>query len=99
MTDDDTPALLREAELARRTLAAPRSPKDLPTCTPDELLRWKRFLQEDARANGGTAGVLLHDGRGGLVKVTACSQVVVEDRISDPVDIAVELDRFWREID
>lgn len=99
MGDDDAPALLREVELARQALAAPRSPKDLPSCTPDGLARWKQFLQEDARLNGGTAGVLFHDGSGGLVKVTACSQVVVEDRITDPVDVAVELDRFWREVD
>lgn len=99
MGDDDTPALLREAELARHVLAAPRSPKDLPTCTPAELQRWKDFLQEDARLNGGTAGALFHDGAGGLVKVTACSQVVIQERVTDPVDVAVELDRFWREVD
>lgn len=99
MLDDDTPALLHEVERARQALAAPRSPKDLPTCTPDELQRWKLFLQDDARTNGGTAGALFHDGSGGLVKVTACSQVVIQELITGAVDVAVELDRFWREVD
>lgn len=96
--DDSSHALLREVERARQTLLAPRSPKDLPTATPDELERWKAFLKEDARKEGGTAGVLLHDGKGGLVKVTCCSQVTIVDWISDPVEVVIELNKFWNEI-
>ena len=77
-------------------LTAPTRARDLPTATPHVLAQWTAFLQEDARLNGGTASVLLHDGREGLVKVTCCSQVVVTERITGVVEVAVELDRTWR---
>lgn len=80
-------------------LRAPRRAADLPTATPHALAQWTAFLQEDARLNGGTAGVLLHDGHGGLVRVTACSQVAVTEHVTGEVEVAVELDRFWRETD
>lgn len=69
----------------------------LPEATPEVLARWKAFLQEDARAQGGTASVLLRDGTGGLVKVTCCSRVVITELITHPADVAAELRSFGRE--
>ena len=71
--------------------------RQLPEATPEVLAQWKAFLQEDARVLGGTASVLLHDGAGGLVKVTCCSRVVITELITHPADVAAELRSFGRE--
>lgn len=94
--DDDLKRQLAEVEHVLRT---PARIRDLPTATPQALAQWIAFLQEDARLNGGTAGVLLHDGHGGLVRVTCCSQVVITEHVTGEVEVALELDRFWREAD
>ena len=85
--------------MSAQLTSTPARARELPTATPEVLRTWQRFLQEDARREGGTAGVLLHDGRGGLVKVTCCSQVVVTERITGDIEVAVELADFWRETD
>lgn len=89
---DDIRSDLAEIE---HVLAPARRAQQLPLATPDSLSQWTAFLQADARREGGTAGVLLHDGSGGLVKVVACSQVVVTELITDPIDVVVELREFY----
>lgn len=63
---------------------------DLPEATPEALSSWARFLQEDARRDGGTASVLLSLPGGGVAKVTACSAVVITELVDDPLEAGLE---------
>ena len=68
----------------------PRAEVDLPEATPEALASWARFLQEDARLHGGTASVLLSLPGGGVAKVTACSRVVITEKVSDALEAGLE---------
>jgi len=57
---------------------------DVPSVGPEGLENWKRFLQADARKNGGTASALLLLKPDNVpVKVTCCSQVIIVYELND----------------
>ena len=44
--------------------------------------KWKNFLQDDARKNGGTASCCVRHG-GELIRITACSMVIITEPITE----------------
>ena len=72
---------------------------DVPFVSEHALENWKKFLQRDAIANGGTASMLFRLQPGDQkVKITCCSQVIIVEFLTD-IEFDIESATFFVDVD